>query len=313
MKRILVPLDGSEFAERALKPALNLAKRLEGEVHLATVVSDLPPVPLAAGDGELISQWFEEEEERARTYLSEVQGNAAADAPGITVKEHVQLGPVARTLQAMAGELEIDLIALTTHGRGAWQRAWLGSVADHLLRNAARPLLLFRDGDEAQELFGAEGSPTHILVPLDGSRASETSLEVLPGLLAGGSDYRVTLVSVLQRPFPLATTYLPHAVTEDRLLQERKKRMEEHLAQVQSRVASEGLQVDSRVLVADDAARALLDFAEKEGVDLVALSTRGRGGVSRFFLGSVADKVVRGANVPILAVRRPGEGGGEGE
>jgi len=311
MKRILVPLDGSEFAERALKPALNLAKHLEGEVHLATVVSDLPPVPLAAGDGELISQWFEEEEERARTYLSEVQGNAAADAPGITVTEHVQLGPVARTLQAMAGELEIDLIALTTHGRGAWQRAWLGSVADHLLRNAARPLLLFRDGDEAQGLFGTENSPAHVLVPLDGSRASETSLEVLPGLLAGGGNHRVTLVSVLQRPFPLATTYLPHAVTEDRLLEERKKRMEEHLAQVQSRVASEGLQVDSRVLVADDAARALLDFAEKEGVELIALSTRGRGGVSRFFLGSVADKVVRGADVPILAVRRPGEGGGE--
>jgi nucleotide-binding universal stress UspA family protein len=307
MKRILVPLDGSEFAERALEPALNLATRTGAELHLATVVSDLPPVPLAAGDGELISQWFEEEEERARTYLSEMKGKASARAPGVEVEEHVQLGPVGRTLQAIADEAEADLIVLTTHGRGAWQRAWLGSVADQLLRNARRPLLLIREGDEARGLFEEEGSPEHVLVPLDGSRASETALDALPGLLNGVEGRQITLVSVLQRPFPLATTYLPHAVTEERLLEERKKRMEAYMSELRERLAKDGVTVDSRVLTADDAARALLDFTKGEGVDLIALSTRGRGGVSRFFLGSVADKLVRGAAVPVLAVRRPGE------
>jgi nucleotide-binding universal stress UspA family protein len=307
MKRILVPLDGSEFAERALEPALNLATRAGAQLHLATVVSDLPPVPLAAGDGELISQWFEEEEERARTYLSEVKGKVSAKAPDVQVEEHVQLGPVGRTLQAMADEAEADLIVLTTHGRGAWQRAWLGSVADQLIRNARRPLLLIRDGDEARSLFQGDDSPRHVLVPLDGSKASEAALDALPGLLASGAGPRVTLVSVLQRPFPLATTYLPHAVTEERLLDERKKRMEAYMSEVRGRVAGSGATVDSRVLTGDDAARALLDFTKAEGVDLIALSTRGRGGVSRFFLGSVADKLVRGAAVPVLAVRRPGE------
>jgi len=305
MKRILVPLDGSEFAERALDPALALARRTGAEVHLATVVSDLPPVPLATGDGELVTQWFEEEESRARTYLTELMKNLAAGDADVSLKEHVRLGPVGRTLQSIAEELEIDLIALTSHGRGAWQRAWLGSVADQLLRNAARPLLLVRDGDEAAGLFGDEASPKHTLVPLDGSTASETVLGALPEILAENGS-RVTLVSVLQRPFPLATTYLPHAVTEDRLLQEREKRMEAHLTNVQRKLAGQGLQTDVRVLTADDAARALLDFADEEGVDLIALSTRGRGGVSRFFLGSVADKVVRGARAPILAVRRSG-------
>jgi nucleotide-binding universal stress UspA family protein len=306
MKHIMVPLDGSEFAERALEPALNLATRTGAQLHLATVVSDLPPVPLAAGDGELISQWFEEEEERARTYLSEVKGKVSAKAPGVEVNDHVQLGPVGRTLQALADEAEAELIVLTTHGRGAWQRAWLGSVADQLLRNARRPLLLIRDGDEARGLFGGDDSPRHVLVPLDGSRASETALEALPGLL-GGEGSRVTLVSVLQRPFPLATTYLPHAVTDERLLEERKKRMEAYMSEVRARLAKDGLALDTRVLTADDAARALLDFTKSEKVDLIALSTRGRGGVSRFFLGSVADKLVRGAAVPVLAVRRPGE------
>jgi nucleotide-binding universal stress UspA family protein len=305
MKRILVPLDGSEFAERALEPALNLAARTGAQLHLATVVSDLPPVPLAAGDGELISQWFEEEEERARAYLSEVKGKVSAKAPGTEVEDHVQLGPVGRTLQAIADEAEADLIILTTHGRGAWQRAWLGSVADQLIRNARRPLLLIREGDEARSLFQDDDSPRHVLVPLDGSKASETALDSLPELLNGAG--RITLVSVLQRPFPLATTYLPHAVTEERLLDERKRRMEAYMSEVRERVAGTGATVDSRVLTGDDAARVLLDFTKGEGVDLVALSTRGRGGVSRFFLGSVADKLVRGAAVPVLAVRRPDE------
>lgn len=309
MKRILVPLDGSEFAEGALPPALNLARRTGAEVHLATVVSDLPPVPLAAGDGELITQWFEEEEERARSYLSDLLESTSSHNTEITFREHVRTGPVAKTVGELAEELEIDLIALTTHGRGAWQRAWLGSVADHLLRHASQPILLLREEDGAPALFAEPSSPAHVLVPLDGSAASEAPLAILPEVVAPGGGTRVTLVSVLQRPFPLGSTYLPHVVTDDRMSQERQKRMEAHLAEVRDRVAEKGLAVAYRVDTADDAARAILDAARDEDVDLVALSTRGRGGVSRFLLGSVADKVVRGAKVPVLAVRRPDEGG----
>jgi nucleotide-binding universal stress UspA family protein len=305
MKRILVPLDGSEFAERALKPAMNMAGRSGAELHLATVISDLPPVPLAAGDAELVSEWFEEEEQRAKTYLSELRGRLSAEATGLVIGEHVRLGSVALTLVGIADELEVDLIALTTHGRGAWQRAWLGSVADQLLRKANRPLLLVRQGEDGMDLFGDEGTPRHVLVPLDGSRASETVLGALPGLIATEGGTRVTIVSVIQRPFPLATTYLPHAVSEERLLQERKKSLEKYLSEVKQKLEGEGLVVGSEVMAGDDAARALLEFVGREQVDLIALSTRGRGGVSRFFLGSVADKLVRGASVPILAVRRP--------
>lgn len=305
MKRILVPLDGSEFAERALAPALQLARRTGAEVHLATVVSDLPPVPLASADGDLVSQWFEEEEERAKKYLSEVQEGAAGKEEGVTVETHVRLGPVARTLHLLADELDADLVTLTTHGRGAWQRAWLGSVADQLLRKAERPLLLFREAEDGSVLFGDPGSPEHVLVPLDGSKASESVLDVLPRILDPEGGSRVTLVSVLQKPFPLATTYLPHAVSEERLLEDRKNKLEGYLGEAKGRLTEQGFRVDARALTADDAATALLELAGKEKVDLVALSTRGRGGVSRFLLGSVADKVVRGASTPVLTVRRP--------
>ncbi len=302
MKRLMIPLDGSEFAERALAPAINLARRTNAEVHLVSVVSDLPPVPLASGDGELVSRWFEEEEARANGYLEKVADRLRGEHPGVGVSTHVRLGPVARTLEEMASKVEADLVVLTTHGRGAWQRAWLGSVADQLVRKGTRPLLLIRDGEGGSVLFSDGASPAHILVPLDGSEAAQSVLATVREL--GGVPGKVSLVSVLLRPFPLATSYLPHAVSEDRLMEERKAHMEEALDGVKRALSADGLAVDTRVIVADDVAGGLLDFAERKEVDLIAMSTRGRGGVSRFFLGSVADKVIRGAAVPLLLARR---------
>lgn len=304
MKKILIPLDGSELAEKALPPALKLAQRSGAHLLLSSIVSDLPPVPLAAGDGELVSGWFDEEEERARAYLERLKAKIAESHPEVSVELHVQLGPVGRTLLAQAQSADVDLIALTSHGRGAWQRAWLGSVADEVIRKAERPVLLLRDGAKSHTLFAEDSSPGHVLVPLDGSAAGEQVLKPLSALLPE-SGSKVTLASILLRPFPLASTYLPHSVEEGTLLQEREKRMKSYLEDVAARWNPPGVKVATMVVASDDVATALLNRAREEDVDLLALSTRGRGGVSRLLLGSVADKLVRGTDLPVLAVRRP--------
>jgi nucleotide-binding universal stress UspA family protein len=303
MKKILIPLDGSELAEQALDPALRLASRHGTDVVLASVVSDLPPVPLSAGDGELVSNWLKEEEERAARYLEEVEKRVNEQYPGVSVDTRVELGPVSRTLLAQAEEAGAELIALTTHGRGAWQRAWLGSVADGVIRKAHRPVLLLGNNEESRDLFRQDSSPSHVMVPLDGSRAAEQVLDPLRAMLpeTGG---KVTLISVLLRPFPLASTYLPHAVEEGTILEEREKRTRDYLEEVSERWSPEGVKVVTDVVAAEDVASALLNRSKEDGVDLLALSTRGRGGVSRLVLGSVADKLVRSAQLPVLAVRR---------
>ncbi len=308
MKRILVPLDGSSFAERALGPALHLAARHEAEIHMASVVSDLPPVPLATADSEQATRWVEEERKRAEQYLEEVRERTLGKAPGARLEFHARVGPVTKAIERLADQLEVDLIMLTTHGRGSWQRAWLGSVADQLLRRAEKPLLLLRDQEAGGGLFKASTSPEHVLIPLDGSEAAETVLEVLDPILPeeGG---QVTLASVLHQPFPLATTYLPHTTSEQFMMSERKEHLQSYLDEVAERFTDKGVEVETRVLVGEDAAQGLLEVADKAKVDLIALSTRGRGGVTRFFLGSVADKLVRGAKVPLLTARRPGEHG----
>ncbi len=306
MNKILIPLDGSELAEAALDPTIRLAARHDAGVVLASVVSDLPPVPLAAGDGDLVASWFDEEKERANTYLDRIREQIRGDHPELEVETRVEMGPVVSTLLGEAGEAGADLVALTTHGRGAWQRAWLGSVADGLVRRAERPVLLLRGGDRSRDLFADDTSPSRVIVPLDGSRASEQILSPLTSLLPSKGG-RVTLVSVLLRPFPLATTYLPHAVEETNMMEERERRSEEYLKGVAESWDPLGVDIDTRVIGADDVAKALLELIEEEEPELLALSTRGRGGVSRFVLGSVADKLVRGADLPVLAVRRPPE------
>jgi len=305
MKKILVALDGSELAETAVTPALELAARHEATLVLASVVADLPPVPLAAGDGQLVTRWFEEEQERAERYLSGVADRIRSTHPDTPVETSVTLGPVARSILELAGEADADFVVMTTHGRGAWQRAWLGSVADGVLRRGARPVILIRGGDEQGPPFASADFPAHVLVPLDGSEEAEAVLAPLTSLLPtrGG---RVTLVSVLRKPFPLAVTYLPHQVEEEGLLKERRGRHEAYLEEVTKKWNPVGVEVNTEVLVAEDVARALLDFTQSHGVDLVALSTRGRGGVGRFVLGSVADKVIRGLDLPVVAVRRAG-------
>ncbi len=300
MKRIFVPLDGSALAESALPVALGLARRHGAELHLGSVVSDLPPVPLAAGDGELITRWFEAEEKRAEAYLERVVEGLSSEGTG-GIESHVRSGPVTRTLQGMADSLGADLVVMTTHGRGAWQRAWLGSVADGLVRQAQRPVLLLRERDSGA--LSGTGAPRRVIVPLDGSEASEASLLPLR-ILLDPEQTEVELVLVLQEPLPMATSYLPHAVADGALMEARRERAQRYLEGLQSRLGDQGFRATSRILTAGDAGHGILQHLERSGADLVALSTRGRGGAARFLLGSVADKVIRTASVPVLVSKR---------
>ncbi len=303
MERILVPLDGSELAERAVAPALALAARHGAAVHLASIVADLPPVPLAAPDADLVAQWFGGEERRAREYLDELKARLALPS-GVVVTLHVHVGAVTRTLLELADSLEVDLLMLTTHGRGAWERAWLGSVADQLLRHSTRPLFVLKASGESPTAFEDESYPKHVLVPLDGSEGAEGVFEPLLPMLprVGG---RVTLMYVQHQPPPIPSPYLPHTVSEDALFERQREQMDAYLTDIATRIERDWSgEIESRVLTGGHPARNLIEFAKAQSVDLIALTTWGRGQVVRLILGSVADKLIRGTDVPILTVRR---------
>ena len=299
LKRILVPLDESDFAEQALSPAVALAIRHRAEIHLLSVVSTVPAVPLSFAAETYLPGWLDQAKNTLRGYVEQTAAKVAARSEGLRVETHVSEGRVGETIREAVEELDIDLVVLTTHGPGRLERAWLGSVADELLRSLERPILLLPPTENAFE----ENRIRHVMVPLDGSEAAEAVLDVLPMVLPAGGGVRLTLANVV---VPIPLVYSPDAISEESLPEERRKTAEAYLATVSRRVDTEGVALlETRVLTAYSAAHGLLDFCKENEVDALALSTHGRGGVARFLLGSVADKLVRGAGIPVLITRRP--------
>jgi nucleotide-binding universal stress UspA family protein len=297
VRSIFVPLDGSPFAEAALPLATSVARRAKARIRLALVHPAAPGVGLG-GEAAAIAPVVRE---REATYLAAM---AERLGPGASVEVvHLDGHPGA----ALAAEVERgddDLIVMATHGRGALSRMWLGSVADYLVRHVTVPLLLVRPGKDQPAYEGVRFS--HVLVPLDASVTSEAILDPAMTLLdlAGDGLSRVTLLTVLEPVFAAGEPGLPVALPLDpNLMEEQSRIAEKRLQSLVARLRSEGVEVDARVVTAATSPSAILELAEGENVDLIALTTHGEGGLRRVLVGRVADKVIRGAHVPVLVLR----------
>jgi nucleotide-binding universal stress UspA family protein len=191
---------------------------------------------------------------------------------------------------------------------------WLGSVADQLIRELASPLFLIRP-DESKTDPGTEMTLKHCLVPLDGTPLAEQIIE--PALVLGelmGADF--TLVRVIEPIVPphyppagAATGTSPEEILQQlqRIETQSRRKALEYLDAVAERLRNKLLRV--RTEVVDDAhpAAGITEAAARIPADLIAMQTHGRHGLPRLLLGSVADKVLRSAAVPLL-VQRPGTG-----
>jgi nucleotide-binding universal stress UspA family protein len=307
-REILVPLDGSAHSEHALPLAAALADLSGGRLTLVRVHTPAARVPPRDDGLEGLPGVREADTlavEGARRYLEGLSGDIAPELVGHAVRTTVLVGAVADELLRYAREASIDLVVMTTHGRGAVGRAWLGSIADRLIRRARIPILLRRPGDVPGVLRSVP-LWKHVLVPLDGSDIAAQILA--PALaLARLTHARITLLRVVDRTL-LTFGYppVPHGV----VLESPAAANDEAIAHaaleaIAASLRAEGLHVDTSVVAHPRPAEAILQSAEALDADLIALSTRGRGGVSRVLLGSVADKVLRAAPVPVL-VQRPG-------
>jgi nucleotide-binding universal stress UspA family protein len=307
IRSILVPLDGSTFGEHALPVALGIARRVGAVLQLAHVHQVVPPASVAGValmDNLELTMRKEEQ-----TYLDGVARRIVQAAP-LRVVTALLNGEVAEALHTHAAA-GADLVVMATHGRGALGRFWLGSVADELIRHLSVPLLLVRPSAGPANL-AATAEPRRILLPLDGTALAE---QIIPAAmeLAEKTDAEVTLLRVVQPVvrfdyLPEGTSVAGISAQLDHEIGEHQRR-HEHEAQVYLEHVADRLRarlpsVRVRVVVDDAPATAILREAEALGVDLIALETHGRRGLSRLIVGSVADKVIRGAHVPVL-VHRP--------
>lgn len=299
-ERILVPLDGSPTAELILPQIARILNREDSEIILLRVI-DTPDAPgMVLDDG-----IWNCEREAATKYVHDLALRLGKKTP----KVHARIadGRAADVILETARTEGATMIAMTTHGRTGFERWAMGSVAEKVARACDVPLLLVRSFRRKTrgglEPVVPESLPfRRILVPVDGSPTSMSVIgpaekfaqlcgsEVLvlhvlppympPGAMLPGMEAALPVT----RPGPVRSN--ADGVTK----------------QAADRFGHAGLKA-TRLSVEGEPASEILDLSKNRDVDLIALATHGRSGFGRWALGSVAERVLRAAEVPLLLVR----------
>jgi len=308
-KKMLVPLDGSELAEVAFVYAKELAGRLDLDVILLHVYrpEECELVPMRRAYVERAAEIIRRQSEEVRQSTGTKPEGKALAAQG-----ELAVGYPAEEILRYADEHDIDLILMATHGHSGIRRWAVGSVADKVLRASKVPVWLVR-ARVPEEIVYDKWPRRTMLVPLDGSELAESVLPHVEALSKqrGAELVDVVLLQVCEHPV-IPSDYPPTMPLswEEHVEQEMAKcqrASKQYLGGVEKRLKDVGLRVRSEVLVGNPADE-IVDYANKNQLDLIVLATHGHSGLTRWAFGSVAEKVLVGVSSPILMVRISGSG-----
>jgi nucleotide-binding universal stress UspA family protein len=298
IKRILCPIDFSEFSRHAFDRSIAIARGRGASVS-AIHVAPFRPATFSPDIGARgVDAFMLTDAERAR--LNEDLGRflAPATVSGVPVTWDVFEAPsVHAEIVAQADRLGADLIVMGTHGRSGWQRLLMGSVTEKVLRTARPPVLTV--GGHERDAAGGDFSFKHIVCAIDFSECSLAALRYAASLAepAGAS---VTALYVSEWA-PMGYDPLigpPTDLAGYRLAAEAVGR--EHLRQV---IAESGCRNIEEVVGSGKPYHEILRVAEEHGADLIVLGMHGRNPLHKMFFGSTAEPVVRRSHCPVLTVR----------
>jgi len=286
LHRILVPLDGSGEAESVLPYLRDLAPRFDSRVYI-----------LGVGIGgktrrgnRLLENYIN------RTTLNLQSHNIKAESA-------VLYGTAADKILDFTAEKKIDLIIMATHGLSGVTRWWMGSVAEKVISEARAPVLLVQSKHPNKTESADKLRFLHkILAPLDGSSIGEAALPYIE-TLAIETSASVSLFQVVSLPGVAEASLLsgPDWIKLTKAMQEAGQN---YLKSIAEKLNSKGIKTTYEVVTGDPADK-IVEYAEQKKISLIAMSTHGRTGLARWVLGSVTDKVLHGASMPILLVRSP--------
>jgi nucleotide-binding universal stress UspA family protein len=282
IERIVVPLDGSLTAEAILPHVRRVLYRNDSEVILVRAVVP-PPVEnaITIAEAQLAA---------AREYILGQQDRLKQG--GVRVKHEVRIGSALGVILDVVEEQKATMIALATHGSSGVQRVLFGSVAENVIRKSPVPVLLVRPfwSYDLVPPGRVEQRPVrNLLLPLDGS---DRALEALPNVIefADLFETRVVLLRVLEEKKRKPGT------------EDERAEAEKQLKSVAKAIEKKGVETLSLVEKGDPVEQILKAIRFNE-VDLIAMTTHGRSGLSRLVTGSVTEKVLRQATVPLLVTR----------
>jgi nucleotide-binding universal stress UspA family protein len=298
-RNIMVPTDGSGFDREAIRVALRIGEATDAKVRLVRVLAtgSFFGAAAAAEGTAVAAEIVRSERDRALSELYSLAAECrAASKAEVTVDLHA--GPVGDVLQGYARRNDIDLIVISTHGRNGFSRLSLGSVTDSLIRHTTIPVLVVKPpasylNPQISESF------RRIVVPLDGSTLAE---QILPRVLelATLEEAEIVLLNVL-----IPQSHAQKGIVDPSLPWWDKdiSLAQVYLSYVANRLRDRGVAVTTDIVIAENVASAIGDFASRERADVIAIATHGRGGLARMLRGSVADAIMHSGRLSMLVFK----------
>jgi nucleotide-binding universal stress UspA family protein len=305
-KHIVVPLDGSELAEKALSPAIRIAASMAdrlagvgGDEVLLVLLRVVSPVMLVAADPMLYDEMSRLGFDEAQAYLNTVK--VSLPVGKANVKTEVIPGPPADAIVLYAEEKDVDLILMSSHGRTGSSRWVYGSVAEKVLHHAPCATCIIRS-HVSVDMF----QNRKILVPLDGSELAERALE--PALsIAGAVDSDVVMLRIISEREAMPESLTPDGVELSKDVPtagaSERSEAEGYLQKIYAHTPNGHLFFDVQSSEGD-VADTIVSYADTHQIDLIIMSSHGRSGIGRWIHGSVAEKVLRGANCATMIIRK---------
>ena len=283
-ENLLVPLDGSEVAERALPYVEELARRMHSEVILLTACA---PVDRPE---RLLRAYLEK---RVREFHS----------LGLHASAVVVHGNAADAILDFAEQNNLDMIVISTHGRTGVSRWVMGSVSSKILQKTHVPALLVRSG--VLEVTNVERKLRKILVPLDGSRFAEYVVPYVQALCLGMESEPVLLKVVEPVKIPHIRAFdegFHLAKLESELLAKAEEEAVHYLGNKKHALMSGGVRTTSLCLVGESCPT-ILQYAEEHAIDLIVVASHGFSGITKWAYGSITSKIIEQSQLPVMVIR----------
>lgn len=292
---ILVGVDDAEPSRQAVSLAARLAREHDGRLILCHSVNWLSLVAQTEASGVYIDPTpiIDGMKEQGEALLAEAA--AIAKGMGIDAERRNVEGEPAENLLKTAADERCSLILMGTHGRRGVGRFFIGSTTESVLRASTIPVLTLRPGEKIAP--AAHHCFERIVVGVDDSEPSDAAIKTIVELPAADRRH-VTFCAVADLETVIGAYGYHYVDIQESLHQQAQRTIDRAIAAARANnVEADGFVIEGRTR------EELLAAAKSENADLVVLGSHGRRGVRRFFLGSVAEGIVRSSHVPVLVVR----------
>ena len=286
---VLVPTDGSECARVGARHGIRIARGFGATVHVVHALNT------GTGFSPLGTSRATAERDRQRAAGREIIDSVAqlGDGLGVDITTELVEGDPSETLQDYVTNSGIDFVAMGTRGRSNIERRLLGSVTERIVRTCPVPVLTVRTENDLSS--SKEQGYTDILLPTRGGDGSELAVDHAVSIAArfDATLHVIYVVDIRSQASKHSTYELEQLVDELR-------------AVVTDAVVEQADEagIDSRAVVQQGTPHSAIQrYAEEHGIDLIVMGTHGRGRIERFLLGSITERTIRTADIPVVTVR----------